>query len=120
MKDDSLEMCLLFDYYGSVLTPRQQEAFDLYYNEDLSLAEISEHTEITRQGIRDAIVRSKNILRDLEEKLGLVAKFKESTKAFSKISELSDQLLELNNKRYRSADFEARLSEISSLARLNS
>lgn len=76
MKDEAFEMCMLFDFYGSILTERQQEVFDLYYNEDLSLAEISEHTDITRQGIRDAIVRSKNILKDMESKLGLVARLR--------------------------------------------
>jgi predicted DNA-binding protein YlxM (UPF0122 family) len=117
MKDNAFEMCMLFDFYGSVLTERQQEVFDLYYNEDLSLAEISEHTDITRQGIRDAIIRSKNILIDMENKLGLVARFTEASKAFKKISELSDELAELNRKRYRSPDFEVKLFEISTLAK---
>lgn len=117
MKDEAFEMCMLFDFYGSILTERQQEVFDLYYNEDLSLAEISEHTDITRQGIRDAIVRSKNILKDMESKLGLVARFKETSKAFARISELSDELAEINRRRYHSPDFEIKLFEITTLAK---
>ena len=117
MKDNAFEMCMLFDFYGAVLTERQQEVFDLYYNEDLSLAEIAEHTDITRQGIRDAVVRSRNILSDMESKLGLVARFMDSTKALEKIALASDELLEINRARFRSVDFEVKLSEISSLAR---
>lgn len=75
MKNKPLEMCLLFDFYGEMLTDKQKEMFDLYYNEDLSLAEISEHIGITRQGVRDAIVRAEHTLRDMEERLGLVARY---------------------------------------------
>ena len=117
MKNEAFEMCMLFDFYGSILTERQQEVFDLYYNEDLSLAEISEHTDITRQGIRDSIVRSKNILKNMENKLGLVARFKETSKAFTRISELSDDLAEINRKRYRSPEYEVMLFEITTLAK---
>lgn len=75
MKNKPLEMCLLFDFYGDMLTEKQRELFDLYYNEDLSLSEIAEHAGITRQGVRDAIVRAEHTLRGTEEKLGLVARY---------------------------------------------
>ena len=75
MKNKPYEMCLLFDFYGDILTDKQQELFDLYYNQDLSLAEISEHAGITRQGVRDGIVRAEHTLRDTEAKLGLVARY---------------------------------------------
>ena len=58
MKEKSYEMTILFDFYGDILTEKQQELFDLYYNEDLSLGEIAEHLGITRQGVRDGIVRA--------------------------------------------------------------
>ena len=48
MKNKTFEMCMLFDFYGDILTDKQKELFDLYYNDDLSLAEISEHMGITR------------------------------------------------------------------------
>ena len=62
MKSQAYRMALLYDFYGDVLTPRQKEFYDLYYNEDLSLAEIAENNGITRQGVRDVIVRAEAIL----------------------------------------------------------
>ena len=57
MKNQTDRMTMLFDFYGELLTDRQKEFFDLYYNEDLSLAEIAENAGISRQGVRDVIVR---------------------------------------------------------------
>ena len=75
MKHDHLELCLLFDFYGEMLTDKQRELFDLYYNEDLSLSEIAEHAGITRQGVRDAVVRAEHTLTALEDKLHLVSRY---------------------------------------------
>lgn len=75
MKSDTFHMSMLFDFYGDLLTDKQKELFDLYYNEDLSLTEIAEHAEISRQGVRDAIQRAETILRDTEDKVGLVRKY---------------------------------------------
>ena len=75
MKHDHLELCLLFDFYGEMLTENQRELFDLYYNEDLSLSEIAEHAGITRQGVRDAVVRAEHTLTALEDKLHLVSRY---------------------------------------------
>ena len=68
MKSDTFHMSMLYDYYGELLTEKQKELFDLYYNEDLSLAEIAEHAGISRQGVRDAIVRSETILHFLAQR----------------------------------------------------
>lgn len=73
MKD--IKISLLLDFYGEILTDKQREAVELYYNEDLSLSEIAEQTDITRYGIRDRIVKSELILREMEEKLGLAKRF---------------------------------------------
>ena len=116
MKNDSFEMCMLFDFYGAVLTERQQEVFDLYYNDDLSLAEISEHTDITRQGVRDAILRSKNVLTEMEDKLGLVRRFKESTQAMSVIHSMAQELDNINCTRFHSPDLDKRIVEILKLS----
>ena len=57
MKGKDLNIALLFDFYGEMLTEKQKDVIDLYYNEDLSLAEIAEHEGISRQGVRDNIKR---------------------------------------------------------------
>ena len=57
MKNQTFRMTMLFDFYGELLTDRQKEFYDLYYNEDLSLSEIAENYGISRQGERDDIVR---------------------------------------------------------------
>ena len=71
MKNQAYRMALLYDFYGDMLTDRQKEFYDLYYNEDLSLAEIAENYGITRQGVRDVIVRAEAILTELEDKTGI-------------------------------------------------
>ena len=75
MKNQAYRMAMLFDFYGDVLTDRQKEFYDLYYNEDLSLGEIAENYGITRQGVRDVIVRAEAILTELEDKTGLIKRF---------------------------------------------
>ncbi|MBR2831933.1 MAG: YlxM family DNA-binding protein [Oscillospiraceae bacterium] len=77
MSGKTLEMTLLYDFYSELLTEKQREYFDLYYNDDLSLGEIADSVGITRQGVRDMIVRAEGTLRATEEKLGLVRRFVE-------------------------------------------
>ncbi|NLJ40968.1 MAG: hypothetical protein GX352_05080 [Clostridiales bacterium] len=61
-----LQMGLLLEIYGGMLTDRQKDAMDLYYNYDLSLSEIGEQLGISRQGVYDLIRRSEEILMDLD------------------------------------------------------
>ena len=75
MKNQTYRMTMLLDFYGEILTQRQREFFDLYYNEDLSLAEIAENYGISRQGVRDAIVRAETAMEELEDKTGLLKRF---------------------------------------------
>ena len=69
---DALEMTLLFDYYGDLLTDRQRMCFDLRHNQDLSLAEIAEELNVSRQGVHDNLTRAETLLRNMEEKTGCV------------------------------------------------
>lgn len=71
MSNKTIEMTLLFDFFGDLLTEKQRDYFDLYYNDDLSLSEIAEQNGISRQGVRDLIVRAENTLRSFEEKTGV-------------------------------------------------
>ena len=75
MKNQTYRMTMLYDFYGDLLTERQKEFFDLYYNEDLSLAEIAENYGITRQGVRDIIVRAEAALQEIEAKTGLIGRY---------------------------------------------
>lgn len=72
----NLEISVLLDFYGEMLTEKQRDVVKLYYNEDLSLSEIAAHSQITRQGVRDSIKRAEGILLGLEERLGLAKRFR--------------------------------------------
>ena len=89
MHGKDLKISLLFDFYGEMLTEKQKEVIDLYYNNDLSLAEIAEHTLITRQGVRDNIKRAEATLLEMEEKLGFAARFEALSAG---VSALMDQV----------------------------
>jgi predicted DNA-binding protein YlxM (UPF0122 family) len=100
MKDQAFRMTMLYDFYGDLLTERQREFYDLYYNEDLSLAEIAENYGITRQGVRDVIVRAEAILNDFEEKTGIVARFLRVRSTVEEIAQLNSAIAQQNRVRY--------------------
>lgn len=89
-----LNVSMLLDFYGELLTEKQADALDLYYNQDLSLSEISEHLSITRQGVRDNIKRGEKQLCDFEECLGLASKFEIIKKKCNNITKEIDEVLE--------------------------
>ena len=115
MKSKPLEMSLLFDFYGETLTEKQRELFDLYYNEDLSLAEIAEHAGITRQGVRDSIKRAEHALREMEEKLGLVARYGGTERCAEELMHEVERLRALNADTLHSSEAEAIASRMASL-----
>ncbi|NLM38119.1 MAG: YlxM family DNA-binding protein [Firmicutes bacterium] len=73
--DDVVRMGLLYDFYGGLLTKKQQRVFGLYYLENLSLAEIAEEVGTTRQAVHDLLQRTAKLLSDWESKLGLVDRY---------------------------------------------
>jgi len=77
VEKQTLELALLLDFYGGLLTEKQWAYMELYYNEDFSLAEIARINGITPQGVRDAIRRGEHTLREVERKTGLIARFGE-------------------------------------------
>lgn len=77
--EKDLKWAVYFDKYGEFLTEKQQKMFDMYYNEDYSLAEIAGEMGISRQGVADGIKKSQIKLKSMEEKLGLVSSELEET-----------------------------------------
>jgi len=84
---DTLEMTLLFDYYGDLLTERQKLCFDLRHNQDMSLAEIAEELQVSRQGVHDNLSRAEALLLNMEEKTGCVRRDMQCRKAAKTIIE---------------------------------
>lgn len=82
-----LEMSYLLDFYGEVLTEKQRDVMEQYYNDDLSLSEIADNAGITRQGVRDSIKRAECILRDLEGKIGWAGRYRVMNEALEIIEE---------------------------------
>lgn len=82
----NMEVALLFDFYGEVLTEKQQNMVELYYNNDLSLSEIAENEGITRQGVRDSIKRAEMQLFEMEERLHLAQRFRDMRVDFEQIA----------------------------------
>lgn len=110
-----LEFTYLLDFYGDILTQKQKEAVECYYNEDLSLSEIASNLGITRQGVRDAIKRSEIVLFDMEEKLGLVKKFWEMKKNLSNILIYTKKISDVNIRYARSKDIYESVIEIENI-----
>ena len=82
--NETLEYTMLFDFFGDLLTDKQKEYFDLYHNEDLSLSEIAESAGITRQGVYDIIIRAEKVLTELEQKTGVIQKWREARSELEK------------------------------------
>lgn len=70
----NLDYAMLLDFYGDLLTEKQRDIMQLYYFEDLSLSEIAENENISRQGVHDAIKHAEQYLDEFEEKMGLFRK----------------------------------------------
>lgn len=78
MFEKNLKIGLLLDFYGDILPERRREMMDLYYNDDLSLAEVAEQLGVTRQAVRETVKKTENELYFYEEKLGLLQRFTEA------------------------------------------
>ncbi|MCQ2447518.1 MAG: DNA-binding protein [Oscillibacter sp.] len=111
MKNQTYRMTMLFDFYGELLTDRQKEFFDLYYNEDLSLSEIAENEGISRQGVRDVIVRAEAAMQEIEDKTGLIRRFEQVRGHLDAIAAAAEEIKTLNYRQYE----DARLGELANL-----
>lgn len=114
----NIDILLLFDIYGDMLTQKQRDFINCYYNDDLSLAEIAENEGITRQGVRDSIKRAESQLLDYEVHLGLSQKLKETRSYVDEILSLSDTISEINTHTILSREINDALARIRVVARM--
>lgn len=92
--DKKIEISMLWQIYGALLTEKQKEYIDYYYNEDLSLAEIAQNDGITRQGVRDIIKKGEKKLFEYEEKLLFMKKTMNQEKQIENILEQLNKIHE--------------------------
>lgn len=92
MKEKDLKVSLLYDFYSSLLSEKKRQVFEMYYFDDLSLAEISEHTGSTRQGVRELIVRTSDELYSYEAALGLMKKDEDEKTRQKEIIEIARKI----------------------------
>lgn len=113
----NLEVVVLLDFYGQLLTDKQREVLELYYNEDLSLAEIAQNTgSITRQGVRDSIKRGEQALFGMEEKLGLVAKMADIKSNMQSIQQFAEEIRRQNKQYCQNSKIERCAVQIEQIA----
>lgn len=86
MFEKNLSISLLLDFYGDILSERQNEMLNMYFNEDCSLSEVAESFSISRQGVRSVLKKCENTLLEMENKLGLAARFIKMRDESSKIA----------------------------------
>ena len=89
---DALEMTLLLDYYGGMLTDKQRDCFDMRYNQDLSLGEIGEALGVSRQAVCDNLTRTEALLRRMEENIGCVWRDRITRQAVQEILNAAEEL----------------------------
>ena len=96
----NLEISYLLDFYGDVLTDKQRDVMEQYYNDDFSLSEIAENFGISRQGVRDAIKRGETTMLELEEKIGFAKRYRAMQEVLSRLDHLTREIRFCNANRY--------------------
>jgi hypothetical protein len=89
--DEIVQLSILYDFYGELLTDHKKQIFEDYVLNDLSLSEIAALKGISRQGVYDVFKRCSQELRDYEDKLGLVKKFKSVKEKLNRIKEIASE-----------------------------
>ena len=109
--DKNIQIGLLYEFYGNLLTEKQAYVIDSYYNDDLSLSEIADELQITRQGVRKHLIEAEKILNNYEDKLGLMNKFLDNK---NELKHIYEELNKLKNK-YNDEDINELSAKISKL-----
>ena len=113
MNEKKLFISQLYDFYGSLLTEKQQYAVEMYYNDDLSLSEIAESIGITRQGVRDLIVRSEKMLEDAEAKLGIAERYQNMIPIFEDVLSFAENIKSVNSQNSKNTEIDLLADKIS-------
>lgn len=104
----NLEIALLFDFYGDMLTDKQRDVVELYYDNDLSLSEIAENEGITRQGVRDSIKRAEAPAFGYGRPPPFSRRFRQMREGIAAIRQAAGEIQELNDRFGYSRDIEER------------
>lgn len=107
-----LKWAYLIDTYGGLLTDKQLEVVDLYYNEDLSLSEIAENCGISRQGVRDSIKRAENTMLELEDSLKLAERMRAVQSIADSVRACAKEIIIENDRFGGSSGIDRRAQEI--------
>lgn len=94
--DDILQLTLLYDFYGELLTEKQKQVYEMHYQNDLSLTEIGEELSISRQAVRDQLKRTERILQGYEGKLQLISRFQTQKKAVQEMKQIIEDMEKKN------------------------
>lgn len=110
-QEQRVEIGLLLDLYGNILTEKQRSAMDMYFQQDYSLSEIAENYNITRQAVRDSLLRAEAALYSTEEKLGLFKKFSSMKDALTKSYENASYVKDYAQRKLLPSDIIAALND---------
>lgn len=108
----NLEISFLMDFYGEMLTEKQREVMEYYYDDDLSLGEIAANEGITRQGVRDSIKRAEAQLLEMEQRLKLAQKFRNVQQGLDHISRAALRIQQCNRDSVCSREIEKEIDII--------
>ncbi|MEG2923487.1 MAG: sigma factor-like helix-turn-helix DNA-binding protein [Oscillospiraceae bacterium] len=100
----NLDISFLLDFYGDVLTDKQREVMQQYYNDDLSLSEIAENFSITRQGVRDSIKRGEGTILELEQKIGFAKRYRAVQEGIAELEHLTREINFINGNNYNMSE----------------
>ncbi|MDR1687318.1 MAG: hypothetical protein LBS21_01745 [Clostridiales bacterium] len=109
--DKTFYNTMLYDFYGELLSEKQKQIYEMYYLFNYSLAEVSERIGISRQGVRESILKSEKTLQNYEQKLSLIADYLAKKQEVQQLSSKIDEIA--SNCRTRpNCDFGPLLNEI--------
>ena len=110
--EKNVEISVLCQLYGKALTEKQYEVLNDYYNNDLSLSEVAENNNITRQAVRDIIKKGENKLYELEANISLMKKIFDEEKIITKIKSNLDEIEKLANSNKNTEEISNKIKQI--------